>query len=149
MFRFRLQRVLELRQKSEQEAATRLAEAQSGEVAARQTCALLEGVQEEGIRQAAAPGASRRVGQLQNLRFFVERMGEQVMVARGELAAAEQEVSAKMEEFSVAFRDRRILDRLRDKALESYRVEEVQADRKLMDDIALSRFARSRVGGDE
>ena len=146
MFKFRLQRVLELRQKSEEEAATRLAEARGGEAAARQTFATLQDAREEGLRKAAPSSGRPSVGDLQNLRFLVDRIDEHMDVAHQEAEAAAQQVLARMDEFSIAFRDRRMLDRLHDKALESYRVEEVQEDRKLMDSIALTRFLRSRGG---
>jgi flagellar biosynthesis chaperone FliJ len=47
-----------------------------------------------------------------------------------------------MVEFTVAFRDRKVLDRLREREMDDWRAGEVQADRRLMDDIALARFVR-------
>jgi flagellar biosynthesis chaperone FliJ len=49
-----------------------------------------------------------------------------------------------LEEYSTAFRDRRVIDILREKALVTHRNDEVQADRKAMDSVALARFIRSR-----
>lgn len=146
MFRFRLQRILDLRVQSEQDAATRLAEARSGEEAALLERTRLEAARDEGIEHAASSaGQQPKVGQLQNLRFLVERLNEEIATAQGELEAAAEHVRERLEEYSAAFRDRHILDKLRQRALQDHRSEEVQSDRKLMDSVALARFVRARA----
>jgi flagellar FliJ protein len=144
MFKFRLQRVLEMRVQSEQDAATRLAAARGEEEAARLEQLRLESARDEGIARAASVGAGQ-IGHLQNFRFLVERLNDEIELAQQEVAAAEEGVRERLEEYSSAFRERRMIDKLRDKALESHRNEEVQADRKAMDNVALTRFVRARA----
>jgi flagellar export protein FliJ len=86
-----------------------------------------------------------KVGQLQNLRFLVERLNDEIEVAQQEVEAAAEGVRERLEEYSSAFRERHMIDKLREKALETHRSEEVQADRKAMDSVALSRFIRARA----
>ena len=145
MFRFRLQRVLDLRVKAEEGAAIRLADARHQAEAATRTAARLEATREEGMHRATArPGQPATVGQLQNLRYVIERLNHEVEHAYREVEAASKQVDQRLDEFSAAFRDRRVLDKLRERALESWKGDEVQADRQAMDNIALARFVRSR-----
>ena len=145
MFKFRLQRVLDLRSKTEEEAAIRLADARREEEEARQAAAQLEAARNEGLQRAVGmPGERATIGQLQNLRFVVERLSDGVELAHREAEAAGKQVGQRLEEFSAAFRDRRMLDKLRERSLESWKTTEVNADRQTMDNIALARFVRSR-----
>lgn len=143
MFRFRLQRVLDLRQQREQEVAGQLAEARGAEERARLAAEELERARDRGA-EIATRAQSRQLsaGQLQNLRYVVERMTDHANLAAAEADTARQRVDACMVEFTVAFRDRKVLDRLRERELDDWRAGEVQADRRLMDDIALARFVR-------
>ena len=145
MFKFRLQRVLEMRTQTEQDAATRLAEARSSEEAATLERLRLEAARDEGIQKAASSTAMQpKIGQLQNFRFLVDRLNEEIAAAQLEVEAAAADVQERLAEYSTAFRDRHMIDKLREKALETHRNEEAQADRKLMDSVALARFLRSR-----
>lgn len=144
MFKFRLQRVLELRQKREQAVAVQLAEAQQAEEAARAECATLEAQREAGVQSShAAPGTRPTVGQLQNLRLLVERLSERVEQAYAAHAEAEKVVQTRQSELTTAFQERRVLDRLRERDLSQWQANQAHADRQLMDDIALSRFVRA------
>ena len=146
MFRFRLQRVLDMRVQSEQDAATRLAAARSEAEAAVMERLRLEEARDQRIEHASASaGTQPKIGQLQNIRFLVERLNDEIEVAQQEVEAAAEGVRERLEEYSSAFRERRMIDKLREKALESHRSEEVQADRKAMDSVALTRFIRARA----
>jgi len=50
------------------------------------------------------------------------------------------------EALTAAFKDRRVLDRLRERHEETYRATAEQTDRRAMDDIALSRFVHNDNG---
>ena len=137
--------MLDLRSKTEEEAAIRLADARRQEEEARQAAAQLEAARNEGLQRAVGtPGERATVGQLQNLRFVVERLSDGIELAHREAEAAGKPVGQRLEEFSAAFRDRRMLDKLRERSLESWKTTEVHADRQTMDNIALARFVRSR-----
>ena len=146
MFKFRLQRVLDMRVQSEQDAATRLAAARNEADAALLERLRLEEARDQGIEHASAStGMQPKVGQLQNLRFLVERLNDEIEVAQQEVEAAAEGVRERLEEYSSAFREHHMIDKLREKALETHRSEEVQADRKAMDSVALTRFIRARA----
>lgn len=142
MFRFRLQQVLDLREKQERTLASQLATAMNAERAAKET---LNGLCAE--RQAGAEGVvsgqSRSVGELANAAFIMQQLDGQIANANDMVTAANDSVSQVKEAFTVAFKDRRVLDRLRERHEETYRVTEEQTDRRTMDDIALSRFVHN------
>jgi flagellar export protein FliJ len=148
MFKFRLQRVLELKEMREQASATRLSDARTGEEEARRRCADLEELRvDHAARGARVQTATPTIGQLQNLRFLVERLNDQIEQAYDDADAAERNVQQCMEEFTVAFKERKVLDRLRDRARDGWAAGEISADRELMDGIALTGFARARSAG--
>jgi flagellar FliJ protein len=144
VFKFRLQRILELRAKREQEIATQLAQAQDDAAAARASHAALEAVRSAEIdKLVAAHATERTVGQLQNLSYVLERLDSAVAEASGKVSAADAAVQKVQDELTAAVQERRVLDRLRERQHEAWRAEEVQLDRRLMDSIALSQFHRS------
>ena len=158
MFRFRLQRVLDLRARTERDAATALVSAQEtadaahdaqqrmeqarGELAAR----MMSGMSVDASEGAAqmAPGAS--VGALRNLSFLLDRLDERVASAAEQASAAQHAVTAHEDALRAAYRDRRTLDRLRDRHLDAWRAGEAAQDRAAMDEIALTRFTQHAAG---
>lgn len=147
VFRFRLQRVLELREKSERQAAGRLAEARDAADAARQAQHTLEAMREQGARNlAVAQGGASTAGVLQNLSYVIEHLNRQIQEAHSVAATADENVRRLLGEFTAAVQERRVLDRLRERKREEWRADEVDADRQLMDGIALSRFVRRAAG---
>ena len=93
MFRFRLQKILELRKQREKESATRLAAAREIAAAARQKQTDLEKLREENagaLGSAAAEG--RAVGELRSVELVVEHLDRQIQEARGASQAAEENV---------------------------------------------------------
>ena len=149
MFKFRLQRVLDLRERKERDAATALVSAEEAADVARRERAELELARQElaARRVTATPTASLSVGELRNLGFLLERLDERVAVAQSAAAAAERAVETRRGELQVAFRDRRTLDRLRERHLDEHRSAEATADRQLMDEIALTRFTQGGAHG--
>jgi flagellar FliJ protein len=145
MFRFRLQQVLDLREKQERELATQLAVAMGAEQSARAT---LDELRAERI--AGAEGAQREqthsVGELANVAFIMEQLDGQIANASDMVSAANNSVSQVQEALTAAFKDRRVLDRLRERHEETYRATAEQTDRRTMDDIALSRFVNNDNG---
>lgn len=140
MFRFRLQQVLDLREKQERELASQLANALGAE---RDAQATLEDLR--AVRIAGAEGAVNRahsVGELTNLAFILAQMDGQIANASDAVAAAGETVAQMKTALTAAFQDRRVLDRLRERQAESHRTTEGQIDQRAMDDIALTRYTQ-------
>lgn len=150
MFRFRLQRVLDLKERREREAAVVLAEARGAAVAARQARETLEAVRSESLdRLTGAHSKGAPIGELRNMSYVVESLNRQIQEARSVSDAADETVRRLAGEFNAAVRDRRALDLLRERRQEEWRADQVLADQQDMDGIALTRFVRadSRTGG--
>ena len=141
MFKFRLQRLLELREQKERDRALALAQAEAARDAARQALTAMETTRAEGLaRLHAEHGAEHTVGQLRNLGFVLEQLDRQLAVASAAVSAAETQTEARRQELGAAHTERRVLDRLRERHEGEWREEAVQADRQTMDAIALARF---------
>lgn len=149
-FRFRLQRLLDLREKREQELARQLASAQrdaNAEAAQRDALATLRDASAAHVAAQAAGQAT--VGELASLQYTVSQLGEHVEAAAQRTDAAQEIVAARSAELSGAVQDRQVLDRLRDRRLEQQRAADQHAERSQMDAVALSRFAARRSGAND
>lgn len=145
MFRFRLQRILELREKHEQEKALELAAAEDAAEHARRMRDELAQLQEASRAELlAANDMQPRIGHLQQLGMVVDSLEQRLQRAGEAVVDAEQQALTARSALELAARDRQVLDRLKDKHATEFRNEELHRDRQHMDEIALSRFGRTR-----
>jgi flagellar protein FliJ len=143
---FRLQRVLDLRERAEQETARRLAASQANATAARDAHDSLQAVRHSSrdqVEQVHQGGSA--VGHLQHLSFVLGQLDRRIAGASESMIDAEQAVTRVRGELELAVRDRRMLERLREKHVDDTRLLDLSADRVQMDELALSRFARQRA----
>lgn len=144
MFRFSLQRLLEIREKREQATASELADARVNARMARDAFERLEEARRQSGRQMiAAQSSASPVGHLQNASYLLERIDQQLQSARDAMRHADVAVADRMNEFTLACQERKVLDRLRERQETSWQAEAMQADRKTMDAVALSRFGKA------
>lgn len=147
MFRFRLQKVLELREQNEQDAAARLSAARGEAERARDAAAALQAVRRAGAeKMQSAHGAQASAGLLQHLNFVLQQLDQHIVAADNVCGAAEAKERKSLADYTLAYRDRRVLDTLRERHKDAWRAGEVQADRKEMDSVALSQRTL-RMGG--
>ena len=149
-FRFRLQKVLNVRKMHEQESAVRVAEARRVADDAQRTVEALDSARHAGLaeRERAGNGA-RSAGELQHLSFIIAQIGEHLAAADDACRSADERVDALVSEFTDAVRQRRVIDQLRDRQRGVWQNAQVQADRKLMDELALTRHNASRPADSE
>jgi flagellar biosynthesis chaperone FliJ len=163
MFKFRLQRVLDLRARTERDAATALVGAQEAadaaraaqlrleearaEMAARITTGMAAGEAPDGASTGGASTGGSSVGALRNFSFLLDRMDERVAGAAQQSSAAQHAVTAHEDALRAAYRDRRTLDRLRERHHDAWRAGEAAIDRAAMDEIALTRFTQPGAAG--
>ena len=153
MFKFRLQRILELREKAEQAKARELVSAQESADVARRTRDELAELHASSRNEIdAAHRTEPRVGHLQQLGLVLQSLDQRLDTADEGVRAADAIVADAQTLLETAARDRRILDRLKDRHTDQWRVEAAHKDRIGMDEIALARFSRqaeSRVANDK
>lgn len=141
MFRFPLQRLLELKAAREQEMARQLADARRGADAERRTRDALAAVHAEAQRSLSlTASATPTVGELAALSYTLVQLSERISMAEERTSAAEAVADEKHQLLATALQERQVLDRLRERRLESHRDEERARDRVTMDAIALARF---------
>ncbi len=144
VFDFSLQKVLELRERQEEESTRELAQAKLEAERARQLHTDLQATRDAGrARMALANWVGGAVGHLQNLVEAVGRVDAQVTAAETECGQAEEQVEESIKAMKKAARERKIIDRLRERRLDQWRVEQADDERKTMDEIALSRHRRA------
>jgi flagellar FliJ protein len=142
-FNFRLQKVLELKEQSEQRAASELARAQDRVDEARAAHETLAAIRAAGAAQlAAAHGESATVGQLQNIGFVLQQLDEHVTQASEVSDSAQSGLRDAQAMLTAAHQERRVLDRLRDRKKDEWQHAETQSDLQHMDSLALTRFAK-------
>jgi flagellar FliJ protein len=142
-FTFRLQRVLELREEAEQAKARAFAEASDDADQARRrqdAIASLRTLQRQAL-DAAARGVIT-AGELQHLSFLVGALDDRLARASEDVREAERLVADTQAALQAASRDRRVLDRLKERHSERWQEAALQQDRLAMDEIALSQYTR-------
>ena len=146
VFRFSLQRVLELRRMREQARAAELAQAQLRVRDALEACHRLVAARGSVHAPAATEPGVLPAGDLQGYAGVAELIGEHLRHSLDQAAAAEREAADSLARFEDSMRDRRVLDRLRDRQLNDWQVEERRVDMQEMDAIALTRHLRGKGG---
>jgi flagellar export protein FliJ len=146
-FRFRLQRVLELREEAEQACAQALADAERRAEAARHARDALTALHASAHAELAdARHQAPRVGHLQPLGLTLAAMRDRIEAADEAVAAADAAVADARAALVEAARERRALERLRERHEAEWRAGEAQADRQRMDEIALARHVAGGRG---
>jgi flagellar FliJ protein len=148
-FRFRLQKVLELRERLEKESATKLAEARTQAELAQRERDTIATARDKGVAEAGkAAGTPVSAGELQRIARMIEQFDQHLQVAEEKAGEADARVGGLVVEFEQAFTRRRVMDRLRERHLATWREGEVRVDRSNMDAIALQRHTRKKTDGD-
>jgi flagellar protein FliJ len=143
-FRFRLERVRELREHKEDEAKRALAEAITEHFRA-----------EEELRAAERRIASARAAQLDGAashrsgdelvahQAYLERAETARQLSRHYLDRREVELADRRDELGRAARDRQALDRLKDRRHAEYMREAARIESLFLDEIAINNFRRN------
>jgi flagellar FliJ protein len=143
-YKFPLQRLLELRELREQAKALELAQARDSADATRTQHETLAAARDSArARIAHATTQANTVGHIVSLSFALSQLGERTTAAEELRIAADAIVDEKRGALTCAAQDRQILDRLRSRRMEEFRVATATLDQKAMDAIALSRYTRA------
>ena len=140
-FKFRLQRVLELREEAERVRSVALAEAQGEANTARDMRDAIADARENGhLTLTTASNAGSSVGALQQMQFVLGALDQRLVLANSNVVTADSLVKRAQDELRIAFQAKHALHTLKEKQEEAHRAAEQSADRVLMDEIALTRF---------
>ncbi len=144
LFKFPLQRLLDLRAKRQDEIARQLMQARTAADDSRATHDALAAARTSGQEQLAqVRAATPTVGEMASHAYALTQLDQRLAAASDALKVAEAQVDQIHVALTGALQDRQVLDRLRERMLEAYRSTEASKDRTAMDAIALQRFAQS------
>jgi flagellar export protein FliJ len=142
-FNFRLQKVLDLRERSAQHAAAQLVTAKDRAQVAQEAHDTLAAIRNAGGAQlAAAHGNAPTVGQIQNLNYLLEQLDQHVDQAAENAESANSGVETAQSELNLAHQAKRALDRLRERQHGDWQHALTYSDRQNMDSLALALYAR-------
>jgi flagellar FliJ protein len=147
-FRFGLQKVLELREEEEQNRARALADAERRAEEARRQLDYVRQIraeEAEKLMRAHTEGCS--VGQLRNLGQVIEQLTARVEHAEERYDEAAAVVRSTREELVSAMQDRRVMDQLRDRKHDAWRLALRGAESKQMDELAIGMYQRREKDG--
>jgi flagellar export protein FliJ len=145
-FRFRAQAALDLRRRELEAAQRELAHAEQDRNTARlrveeATAAAQEARKAAGLAAAGAQSSN----ELQWYRFWILRLDHERGAAGARLAARERDVAAAADACMQAKRRCEALERLRTRARHAYDRAELEAERKVIDELAARRFTSARA----
>jgi len=149
-FRFRLARLLEIRERAEDERREALDLARAALRECRQELARLS-TERERVRSAMTaaegPGSGRR---LRDLVLYESHLHARIDRQRELLVAREAHEAAALEALQTAVKERKVLLRLRDKRLLEYTQEVERSEQSMNDEVARRLWREgSRRGGSE
>jgi len=148
-FRFRLERVRELREHAEDRAREELAASLGAQLRGQ---AMLQAAAEEvGRAQAqrrdgALAGHAMAAGDLQAHQLWVERLERQRADAELAVERATAEVEARRSQLIEASRRREALERLKERRRQEHRAHVERVEGAFLDEIALTTFTRRTRG---
>ncbi len=146
-FPFSLSKVLDYRRHLEQEEARSLVLARKTAAAAHQARQNLEEIQAQGrAKLAEAHNVGGSVGQIRNMEFVLSRLEGHLESADVECRKADEGVVERVKTYVEALKERQTLDKLRDRRLEEWKVQEGRREQKVMDEVAVTRHERLSSG---
>lgn len=140
-FRFRLDRLLTLRENEVTAAQFVLARAMAQEETSERALVAATALRRQRLREMAALEQSGTTGaELAHSRRYIEALGQAQAVAESLLAAARAEVDRCRAELIARQQDSRTLDKLKAARREAYRAEGEGAHQREVDDLAAGRL---------
>ena len=142
-FTFRLERIRQLRERTERERAAALGLAMRTEQERQDTLRRAEQAFERAGESAAETAEANVLpaGMLGAFDLARESASARVDVAGRELDAARQQVGEEQDRYGVARRDLRVIDRLKEKRFAAWREADAREDQKQTDSVALNRHS--------
>jgi len=142
-FSFKLEKLLELRLFEEDKAKAALAEAIA--VSERLKAELRQIAENRAATNASRAGISDPVT-MQSIELYIIRLDTRKEQALQELAQAELVVEEKRKLFAEAMRQRKIIDKLKEKKYDQWKKERQKEEESIVDEIVTAKEARKLAG---
>jgi flagellar FliJ protein len=142
-FPFRLERLLDLKHRREKERAEALGRAMRDEAARREAMQRAEERLAESREQAQPPaGTTQPAGTLRNLGLTIAAAAQHVDAATTAQEEAGRALEGERQRYQEARRDRRVIERMREKRYEDWTREADRTEQREIDGVALDRHVR-------
>lgn len=144
-FEFRLETLLRLREQAEktkQRTVARRLAAISEAQRRLDDAAERERAERERLRTASGPG-TMSVDEVMASRAWIGRLQRERWAIGGQIAAHERQLTTERAALAEAAKQRKILEKLRERKLAEYRLRVNRAEDRFLDEIAAGQFARS------
>lgn len=147
-FRFSLQRLLELRSRSEDQARVRLADSQRQVLHAQHALKACESAWEQAAGGVVAPSGAVFAGDsLLSTSLHLARLCQQRATHQQRLHERVQLEHLRRQELLAAARERQVLDRLKLRRWHAYAESQARAQQRLLDEAGLLSYLRSGDSG--
>jgi flagellar FliJ protein len=143
-FHFRLESLLKYRRQLEEQSLIRLASA-TAELLQEQE--LLNNLQEESAEQLIALEECQQgivtVAKLKMLRDYNDKLKEDIILQKQQVDQAAARRQLRIDETEQAMKDRKLVEKLREKRLLQYQKEMLLEEQKELDELGLQIFSRN------
>ena len=144
-FKFRLERVLDMRERAEDEAKEALAAAMAERDRWAGRLAAAAAQLESARTGHAGTSSGVSIGEMLAHQAFVERAERELRAAELDLSRRDAEVDARRAALQEAARERQVLVKLRDKQADAHRREADRLEAQHVDELALAMHRRRAV----
>ena len=137
MYRFNLEPLLNHRRYQEEILQKELAGLKVRLVAEKDKLWLLRQKKRKYVQQLHEKQTDGRpVSEIKLFVDFVEQLAKEMEVQRRKVLDAERDLNLKRQDLIAAMKERKTLDRLKEKGLQAYEEKQLKAERNLMDEVA-------------
>lgn len=145
-FQFSLQKLLEVRERLEQQAAAKLGHLQLLEAEARKRLALKEDERERQLQAWREKNQGELdISELEAYQRWLEALAEAISQQRTLIDQLKESVKQQTEEFLATRRKREMLEKIREKEYAEFRKEMQGREQRELDDIAATRFVQQEA----
>jgi flagellar FliJ protein len=145
-FIFKLQSILNLRKQKEDSVKNELANAMRRLEAEKRKLASLEYTLDETVREFNEKTKKTTVHELIEFNEYLSILNSRIKAQKENVNNAAQYVDKVREELVKAMKDRKIMDKLKDKQFEEFLLEQKQLEQKTNDEIVSYNYNESNAG---
>ncbi len=135
-YSYSMQSVLDYRRDVEEEKKQKFAEVQKEYLRQKQILSDIEQKLKDAF-SAKADSSQCRVYELKNLCQYIQYLKEKKEIQERLVIEVEKAMEARRQQLISAQKDRKIIEKHKDKSLEQYHIELNQAEQKIIDELAL------------
>lgn len=143
-YTFKLEALRKFREFEEERVQKEFSDAQRMRDEAAQKVAQRIALQERTEREFALKQNGSAASQAAMYRDYLQRLSEEIDILKQKLVVAEKNCEKKRQTLLEAMKNRKALDRLKEKGEQDYKEEQNRDEGKFIDEIAINRFMLKR-----